>query len=186
MEFISSISRLLFPRLVSNSRPFPYVHFVTRDYELPLQLRPILAATHLLLAQFVACLREIETTLGNSQSHDSAWGEYYAWTRQIRRWRETYKERERERKNVYVGVSAVVICFATILRLMYKMARKSNERKAVGSDESRGSSLPRTVIYRCWTAHEERVFVLHFVANATAAAIYTDLATDPCEGTRSW
>lgn len=46
-------------------------------------------------------------------------------------------------------VAAVVICFATVRRLMYKMARKSNERKAVSSDESRGSSLPRTVIYRC-------------------------------------
>jgi len=77
-------------------------------------------------------------------------------------------------------VATVVIWFATIRKLMYKMVRKSNERKAASSDESRGNSLPRTVIYRCWTAHEEGAVV------RTMAAIYTDLTADPCERTRSW
>lgn len=101
-----------------------------------------------LFVRRIACLREIET--GSSESHDPAWGGYYA----------------RVRRAVESVVPTVAICFAIVRRLMYKMARKSNERKAVSSDGSHGSSLPRTVIYRCWTIHEERALM------RTAAALF--------------
>lgn len=92
----------------------------------------------------VACLREIETT-----------------TREARKVTIPSEEAitSQARRAVKSVVPTVAICFATVRRLMYKMTRKSNERKAVSSDGSRGSSLPRTVIYRCWTIHEERALM---------------------------
>lgn len=127
-----------------------YVHFVTRDYELLLQLHPVLAPTSSLRSMCRVFTRNRDYHSRSSESHDPAWGGYYL----------------QARRAVEGVVSTVAICFATVHRLMYKMARKSNERKAVSSGGSRGNSLLRTVIYRCWTIHEERALM------RTAAALF--------------
>lgn len=132
MEFVASVASLLrlcfFVARIFVKPTLPlYVHPVTRDYKLPVAAASHSRVTSSPRAACVACSREIETTVaweGNAGSHDPP-----------------------EKNSTLVGRAVSSQPWRSALqparRLMYKMVRKSNERKAASSDGSRGSSLPR-------------------------------------------